>query len=180
MPQIKGMYADTLRRTFAWKQLCKGVIFERNSRLIFAVFAIIIGGFFFLFPAGHEASNIWLKMLGCLFFILAGGLTVIAGRIWNPEESEALQTLLNQPERIVWVYTVITEKMPYGFMVGQSGHIFFKLIDGNSHVVAIPAEHLVRVSSELNDFLPHATFGYSRDKEQWYMVDPHLLIIESE
>ncbi len=180
MPDTKGIYNESIRRTFAWKMLCKGILFERNSRLMVAGFSLIPGAFFFLFPAESTMALLWLRILGCVFLLLAAGLTVYALRIWNPENAPVMQLLLSRPLHIVWVYTVITEKLPYGFNVGKSGHIFFRLMDGNSHVVSLLPEHLKRVSEDLNIYLPHATFGYSKDKEQWYMASPHLLVRDSE
>lgn len=87
-----------------------------------------------------------------------------------------LEKLYGDPGRIVWVYSVVTQRMPYGLEVRAYGLLYFKLVDGEDLCVSMPARHLRIVSRCLNRMLPHATFGYSPNKEQLYRIDPQMLI----
>jgi hypothetical protein len=88
--------------------------------------------------------------------------------------------LEHHPRQIVWVYSIVTERLPFGFNVARAGLMYFKLADGDEITVSLPAERLPWISRYLNDRLPHATFGYSRDREQWYLASPYLLLREEK
>lgn len=87
-----------------------------------------------------------------------------------------VQLLTNYPEQVVWVYSVVTQRLPFGFQFSQTGILYFKLLDGDEISVELPVQQLKLVSKTLNRLLPHATFGYSDDKAQWYRANPELLI----
>ncbi len=93
----------------------------------------------------------------------------------NPMNHLLIQLLLNDPRKIVWVYSLSTQSMPYGFHINRFGLMYFKLIDGDELSVSLPANKLRAVSKSLNAHLPHATFGYTKEREQWYMAHPGML-----
>ncbi len=84
--------------------------------------------------------------------------------------------LEHRPRHIVWVYAVVTERLPFGLQFGSSCTMYFKLLDGDEVSVGLSVKEQRDVSATLNRLLPHATFGYTRDREQWYMADPAMLI----
>lgn len=117
------------------------------------------------------------------FFVLIGlGMLIIGLRFFFREwpnknilQSRLFRLLLNHPQQIVWVYSVHTQRMPFGFQILESGILYFKLVDGDELSVGLPANQLKKVSESLNPLLPHATFGYTRDREQWYIANPEML-----
>ncbi len=124
--------------------------------------------------------NIILLLIG-IFCTLAGiylCYIYIVNRHVN--DSRLMQILLKDKKQIVWVYSIVTQRMPFGFQIWNAGTFYFKLIDGDEITLSIPAEQLKELSESLNMLLPHATFGYSRDKEQWYMANPELLLQHRE
>ena len=88
--------------------------------------------------------------------------------------------LERRPGYIVWVYAVVTERLPFGLQFGSSCTLYFKLMDGDEVSVNLSAKSQREVSKTLNRLLPHATFGYTRDREQWYMADPAMLLRQDE
>ena len=94
--------------------------------------------------------------------------------------SYLLYLLENRPRHIVWVYAVVTERLPFGLQFGSSCTMYFKLMDGDEVSVGLSAKNQRKVSKTLNRLLPHATFGYTRDREQWYMADPAMLLRQEE
>lgn len=113
---------------------------------------------------------------GLLCGVLGIGFTVHLLSNWD-EASNRLMVLLHlQPEQIVWVYSLVTEQMPFGFQFSRHGTLYFKLLDGDEITVGLRASQLKPVSEYLNDRLPHATFGYTRDREQWYLANPAMLL----
>ncbi len=91
-----------------------------------------------------------------------------------------LRLLEEHPQQIVWVYSVVTERLPFGFRFNRSGIMYFKLADGDEITLSLPAGQIKGISQYLNDRLPHATFGYTRDREQWFMASPYLLLKAEE
>jgi len=88
--------------------------------------------------------------------------------------------LQKEPKRIVWVYSIVTKRMPFGFQINQSGTMYFKLLDGDELTLSFPASELKSISEMLNYHLPHATFGYTKEREQWYMAHPELLLRQED
>jgi hypothetical protein len=96
----------------------------------------------------------------------------------NVEKTPLIQLLEKQPKKIVWVYSVLTQRMPFGLEFSKNATIYFKLIDGDEITLGLPEKKSNKVLKMLNYKLPHATFGYSKDREQWFMASPELLFRE--
>ena len=93
-------------------------------------------------------------------------------------EDERLWYLLNEnPKQIVWVYSITTQTMPFGFHLWDTGTMYFKLLDGDEITVGLPTKKLKMVSKFLNRLLPHASFGYSEERQAQFEKDPKLLLL---
>ena len=101
-------------------------------------------------------------------------------RYRNLRRHPLMDLLLHDRQQIVWVYGMVTQTSPYGFTVNRMGTLHLRLKNGMDWAVSIPPDRLTEVSEALNPLLPHATFGYSAEKDQWYTVDPHMLIRDDE
>jgi len=88
--------------------------------------------------------------------------------------------LHERPEEVVWVYSLVTQRMPFGLELFSAGVLYFHSIDGSHESVALSAKKLKLVSKFLNRLLPHATFGFSEDRQQQYSIDPFMLKRSSE
>lgn len=97
-------------------------------------------------------------------------------KVYFQDELPLANLLEKEPRRIVWVYSMITQRMPFGFQINQSGTMYFKLIDGDELSVSLPAKDLKIISEALNTYLPHATFGYTKEREQWFLAHPAMLL----
>ena len=97
-------------------------------------------------------------------------------RHWGIQYHPIIHVLEQNPDQVVWVYTVVTRRVPYGLEVTEYGHLYLKLLNGEDVCVGMPARHLRLVSHYLNRLLPHATFGYSSNKEQLYRINPEMLL----
>ena len=49
----------------------------------------------------------------------------------NVEKSPLMQLLVKEPKKIVWIYSVVTQRMPFGLEFSNDVTIYFKLIDGD-------------------------------------------------
>jgi hypothetical protein len=66
--------------------------------------------------------------------------------------------------------------MPFGLYLWERGTMFFMLQDGDEISVGLPARKLKMVSRFLNKLLPHASFGYTAERQQQFEADPKLLL----
>ena len=81
-----------------------------------------------------------------------------------------------EPEKIVWVYSIKTELAPFGIQLYTFGILFLKLNDRDEFCVKMASKDLTNISKSLNDLLKHATFGFTPEREQWYIANPYLLL----
>lgn len=133
------------------------------------LFGLIIAGYFF-------NANALLSFVGLFFSFVGLFYCIRLFEYWPIDRHPLLRLLYEEQEQIVWVYTVVTRKMPYGFATSHHGLLHFKLINGEDLCVSLPARRLRLVSHYLNRLLPHATFGYSPNKEQLYRINPEMLV----
>ncbi len=120
-------------------------------------------------------QNIILTVLGLILSVTALRLFLRELSNWRIESHRLMVLLADHPGQIVWVYSVVTERLPFGFRFARNGILYFKLADGDEITVNLPASELRLVSRHLNRLLPHASFGYTRDRAQWYLASPELL-----
>jgi len=96
-----------------------------------------------------------------------------------PFHRHPIVTQLEKRRRdIVWIYTVRTQRMPFGLKLFESGLLYIKLLDGSHHCLSLPTSKLRVVSNFLHRRLPHASVGYNEEREQWYQAAPELLLQE--
>ena len=121
-------------------------------------------------------SSALLTLIGFFFSFLGFFYGIRMIRYWPVEQHPLLELLHHHPKKVVWIYTVVTQRMPFGLNTSQYGLLYFKLINGEDLCISLPAKRLRLVSHYLNRLLPHATFGYSPNKEQLYRINPEMLV----
>lgn len=137
-----------------------------------------------LFAAGIVVGYVYFKKRNVLatFGLVAvlAGLKLLRDTLRRSKvEDDPLWQLLQKDsgrQQIVWVYCVTTQVMPFGFHLWQRGAMFFKLMDGEEITVSLPAGKQKMVSRFLNRLLPHASFGYSEEKQRLFESDPSMLL----
>ncbi len=123
--------------------------------------------------------NAVFVLIGIVLMVLGIKLANDAIQNRDVDNSRLMQLLLKSPRQIVWVYSVVTLRMPYGLVFSRNATIHFKLVDGNELKLSMPQQDSKEVLKMLNFYLPHATFGYSADREQWFIANPELLYKET-
>ncbi len=96
-------------------------------------------------------------------------------RQWDINKSEILQLIHFAPQNIVWVYDVKVNLVPFGIVVKSYNTLFFRLLNGDFRQIRVSEKYIKKIYNSLDIQLPHASFGYSQEKEQWYMANPALL-----
>lgn len=86
-----------------------------------------------------------------------------------------IRDLERNGQSIVWVYYMKVETMPYGIRIMDMTTLFFMLDNGEKHTLRANEKRILKIMNSLRDALPHATFGYSTQKEQLYRANPDLL-----
>lgn len=146
---------------------------ERNTKLVFALSLMFCG---VVVPYVYFQRNSFITSVGLVAMIL--GIKLMFEVIRKPRtEDEMLWTLLcEKPKEIVWIYSVTTQTMPFGFYLWDAGTMYFKLLDGDELSVSLPVKKMKMVSKFLNRLLPHASFGYSDEKREQFEKDPKSLL----
>lgn len=145
---------------------------EQRQQLL-ASLLLSIGGLALTGWAFTQSTLLVILGLGVLMISLR--LVFVTGRELRRQEHRALWLLRHHPEQIVWVYSIVTERLPFGVQFLRNGTLYFKLANGDDFSVAMPANQLKMISRYLNRLLPHATFGYSPWRADQYRQHPESL-----
>ncbi len=143
------------------------------TALLLLLFGIVLSYFFF-------NQNRFLSVLGLVAVLVGARLTHLFFHQLNVDKTKLMHLLHQQPEKIVWVYSVVTERTPFGFQLFKHGLLYFMLIDGDNISVSLPSAQLKIVSEGLNGMLPHATFGYTKEREVHYQKSPEMLLKKAD
>ena len=157
----------------AMKLLHAAIRKERNIKLVFAL-CLMTGGV--VVPYIYFQFNSYAVIAGLIALIIGSKLLLDIIRTPRTVDERLWFLLKEQPEKIVWVYSVTTRCMPFGFHLWDTGNMYFKLLDGGEISISLPAKKMKMVSRFLNRLLPHASFGYSRERQMQFEKDPALLV----
>jgi hypothetical protein len=139
------------------------------TAILLLLFGVVLSYFFF-------NQNTLLSILGLVAVLIGARLTHLFFHHLNVDKNKLMRLLHEQPEKIVWVYSVVTARTPFGFQLFKHGLLYFMLLDGDNISVSLPSVQLKIVSEGLNGMLPHATFGYTKEREASYQKAPERLL----
>jgi hypothetical protein len=166
------MGKDPLYRHPAMRLLERSVNSELRLQVIAAACLFGLGAFLcYIF----FSNSVILTIIGLGVAVIGIRQVYLTLRALQLADHEILRLLKDKPHRIVWVYSVVTERAPFGFTFMRQGTMYFKLENGDQLSVMMPSGKLKLVSRFLNRLLPHASFGYSIDREQLYEISPEQL-----
>jgi hypothetical protein len=160
---------------YAIKCIKRALVNDRNTKMMVAIFAIGFG--VWLLYYNWQANKAWFLGIAALTALVTGfRLWINVLQYWKVNQMPLLFLLNNQPIKIVWVYSVLTVFLPFGVQWARRGTMYFKLENGDELTIRLLEADIPKVAKYLNTKLPHATFGYTQEREQWYMASPLLLI----
>lgn len=148
---------------------------EQKQKLLSAIVLVLLGIILLIF---FFEKNTALSIAGLLAVLFGIQFAYQYFRYPSLDKMPLFHLLKYKTDAIVWVYSVITERMPFGFKLNQNAIMYFKLIDGDDISLSVPSNGAKTISNGLNHLLPHATFGFTQDREQWYMAAPEMLLKE--
>lgn len=138
---------------------------EHANNIIYSITFLVIGGLVYI---SFFSTNVLAAVIGAGMAVAGGCMYFIFQKNWKNEERNLIKIIDHQPEKILWVYTLETNLMPFGFKVKDKGYIYFKMNDGEDICIKMPAKDLKLVSRFLNRLLPNAMFGFSEEKQAKY------------
>lgn len=146
---------------------------ERNVKLALSLILMTVAT---VVPYFNKSKNNFVYTCCLIAFLI--GLQLLYQIIRKPrsEEDRLIDLLNKNPKQIVWIFTITTQTMPFGFHLWDSGVMYFKLLDGDEITVNLPVKKLKMVSKFLNRLLTHASFGYSDERQAKFEQDPKLLL----
>ncbi|MDX1942508.1 MAG: hypothetical protein SFU99_18230 [Saprospiraceae bacterium] len=119
-------------------------------------------------------NNALITIAGLTFTVLS--ITALYHLYLHWNDDRLMRLLEYQPQQIVWIYTVVVQRMPFGVHLFQNGTLFFKLIDGDEISILLSEKKMKLACHTLSRLLPHATIGYSKEREAQYKQNPKRLI----
>jgi len=153
------------------------LIKERNLNLFYGLLFVLIG-LSITFFLGNVTLPLMILLIGLMGIIVLVGFKFLfeAFQNWDIINHRLFRLINQDPKKIVWVYSIQTQLAPFGISVFSTGELYFKLDDSTQIIVNAATANLKTISSELNSILPHATFGYTLERDQWYAASPFLLL----
>lgn len=157
----------------AMRILVKAIRREVLFQILATNLLLLLGFLLILFQYDQSA---FLTIIGL------GAVFLSARLLWRNFPSFLLQNhslykvLYENPQNVVWVYSTITQRMPFGLEFISNCVIYFHMIDGSHESVSLPSKKQKLVSKFLNRLLPQATFGFSETRQQQYDIDPFMLM----
>lgn len=128
----------------------------------FVALGLMIGGLATA-VVGVVGRSLWMPFLGGL--LATGGLYWLYRILSDQPIAYWRRLLREEPTDIVWVYSMVTERMPFGFRLTSMATIHLVDREGQVHCFGLKPEELKLVSKTLNRVLPHAEFGYTPERE---------------
>ncbi|MCP4437917.1 MAG: hypothetical protein GY810_03155 [Aureispira sp.] len=122
-----------------------------------------------------------------LFLVLSGmafSVAFLFGRSiwkeWDLNTNPIMDKLHNNNRSIVWVYTIKIDFSPLGVQFWNQHTLSFRMHDGEELQMRAYDTEIPDIERALKQFLPHTTFGYTKEREQWYIANPMLLVRGSD
>jgi len=157
----------------AMQLLYKAIQRERNTKLVLAMALMVAGT---ISPYLYFQENNFMTAAGLVALLIGLRLMFSVIRSSQTDGGQLWALICDKPGQIVWVYSITTQNMPFGFHLWDVGTMYFKMLDGNEISINLPVKKLRMVSKFLNRRLPHASFGYSSQLKDMFEADPSLLL----
>lgn len=158
----------------------KGIIYDRNYQLIigFVLTLSALALLFFVPSSADIGAKISVYVLSGILFLLAVLFYKEAYKKAQLDKQPVLQYIEFDPRQIVWVYSYVIETMPFGIRFMKMHTVYFYFKNGKYTTIRVNSDVHNKLMGDLKDRLPHASFGFTSEKEQLYSVNPNLLYQE--
>ncbi len=124
--------------------------------------------------------NTGLVIVGLMLFVTGLKFLYDTIRAGKAQYDPLVRTLSFEKEKIVWVYAIQVDNMPFGIQLVSNGRVVLRTSDDVEFNLSIPPRDVNPLLDILKGELTHATFGFSNQKKQLYHIDPYLLYRDDE
>lgn len=121
-------------------------------------------------------GSIILSIVGLSAMMISGFLLYRNVPNLDLETNPLYRTLVDEPQEVVWIYSLMTQRMPFGLELFKTGVVYIYRKDGSHHSVSVPVQKLKLVCKFLGRLLPQASVGYTRERAQQFEFNPELLM----
>ncbi len=150
---------------------------ERVQKLVVAGLTLL--GSLFLTILTYRVAEVRLTSLLAVLsigtFVVGFVFLIQILKHWQVESHPIVHLLRHDPEQIVWVYAIQVEMMPAGIKFWDEHTFSIHLLNKKEIQLKMKADKIKPLREALQRLLPHATFGYSHERAQWYSANPLLL-----
>ena len=138
------------------------------------------GAFFFMsgfvFILLSPTYHFGFLILGLILMGPGVYLFLKAFQNWDIEDSEIIQTISNDTKNVIWVYPYVTQVMPFGISLFDRCYIIMKTLDGKELAFKVPVRKKKLLLNWLKRLIPHARFGFSKERETLYGQSPESFL----
>lgn len=150
------------------KAILREIYFQIGATGLLALFGLIL---------------VLLQLDGSIFLSIVGLGTMMISAYFiyrsipalDLETNQLYRTLADEPQQVVWVYSLMTQRMPFGLELFKAGVVYIYLKDGSHHSISIPVRKLKLICKFLGRLSPQASIGYTKERAQQFEFNPELL-----
>ncbi len=142
-----------------WRSIERDHRYKLLTAVVMVAGGLLLGVLSLTYSAWLPFAGSFTATLGAFWLLRLLGTQPVAG--WQEE-------LRDHPDQFVWVYGMVTERMPFGLNLMRSGVLYLFDETGEGHSFSLPADQLLLVTKTLNRLLPRAEFGYTQERELRY------------
>lgn len=155
----------------------KGLNYDRNYQFAVAIILLIsaIALISFAPSSSDKGALITVYVVAGLLLVLAALFIYNAAKRIKPEKQPLVQYLEFDPKEIVWVYSYVVQTMPFGIHFLKMNTVYFYFKNGDYTTIRVSEKVHKELMQDLKFRLPHASFGFTSEKEQLYKANPMLL-----
>lgn len=120
-------------------------------------------------------GSIFLSIIGLGAMMISAYLIYRSVPALDLETNPLYRTLVDEPQNVVWIYSMMTQRMPFGLEMFKAGVVYIYLKDGSHYSVSVPVRKLKLICKFLGRLLPQASVGYTEERAQQFEFNPELL-----
>lgn len=159
--------------------IIKKALYRERQQKLLLLSILVFSATLLLYAALFQKENSLYQLLTIASLIAyTSSLLLLRDllKFWRPESSPLFQLLTQASKNIVWIYLFEVRLSPFGIDFKKELNFCFRLINRDMLQIRIPEKDAQKLMENLEISLLHASFGYSKEKEQLFGIHPELLL----
>jgi len=117
-----------------------------------------------------------IALFGLVPLAVAAVFFRFAWRNRDPRNAPLLKLLRERPHEIAWAYESQVTTKVYSTAVARAYHIIIRTMHGKIHAFTVRAGEPATFLAWLSRLAPHATYGYSKEREKAFRANPRSFL----